>query len=64
MRDYLEDAAQKREYQPDLNYACLLTMFDNQKKSLNRIMDLIEQDTYIIFDTIISRSAVCESARG
>lgn len=62
MRDYLEDAAQKREYQPDLNYACLLTMFDNQKKSLNRIMDLIEQDTYIIFDTIISRSAVCESA--
>lgn len=62
MRDYLEDAAQKRAYTSDLNYACLLTMFDNRKKSLNRVMDLIEQDTYIIFDTMISRSAVCESA--
>ncbi|MDE5697079.1 MAG: ParA family protein [Lachnospiraceae bacterium] len=62
MRDYLEDAAQKREYASALNYACLLTMFDSRTKSLNRVVELIEQDAYIIFDTMISLSAICESA--
>lgn len=62
MREYLEDAAQKREYASALNYACLLTMFSGRTKSLNRVMDLVEQDTYTIFDTMISLSAVCESA--
>lgn len=62
MQDYLEDAAQKREYTSNLNYACLLTMFDSRTKSLNRVMDLIEQDAYTIFDSTISRSTVCESA--
>ncbi len=62
MQEYLEDAAQKREYTSDLNHACLLTMFDGRIKSLNRVMDLIGQDAYTIFDTMISRSTVCESA--
>lgn len=62
MQDYLEEAAQKRDYGENLNYACLLTMFNGRTKSLNRVMDLIEQDTYTIFDTTISFSAVCESA--
>lgn len=62
MQDYLENAAQKREYGEDLNYACLLTMFNGRTKSLNRVMDLIEQDAYTIFDTMISFSTVCESA--
>lgn len=62
MQEYLEDAAQKREYTSDLNHACLLTMFDGRIKSLNRVMDLIGQDAYNIFDTMISRSTVCESA--
>lgn len=60
MRDYLEDAAQKREYTNDLNYACLLTMFNGSRKSLNRITELIEQDAYTIFDTLISFSTICE----
>lgn len=62
MRDYLEDAAQKREYTNDLNYACLLTMFNGSRKSLNRITELIEQDAYTIFDTLISFSTICENA--
>ncbi len=62
MQDYLEDAALKREYAEDLNYACLLTMFNGRAKSLNRVIDLIEQDTYTIFDTMISFSTICESA--
>lgn len=62
MRDYLEDAAQKREYAGDLNYACLLTMFNGSRKSLNRITELIEQDAYTILDTLISFSTICENA--
>lgn len=62
MQDYLEDAAQKRKYEGNLNYACLLTMFNGRTKSLNRVMDLIEQDSYTIFDTTISFSTICENA--
>lgn len=62
MQDYLEDAAQKRKYERNLNYACLLTMFNGRTKSLNRVMDLIEQDSYTIFDTTISFSTICENA--
>ncbi|MDE6052874.1 MAG: ParA family protein [Lachnospiraceae bacterium] len=62
MQDYLENAAKKREYAEGLSYACLLTMFNGRTKSLNRVMDLIEQDSYTIFDTMISFSAICESA--
>ncbi len=62
MRDYLEDTAQKREYAGDLNYACLLTMFNGSRKNLNRITELIEQDAYTIFDTLISFSTICENA--
>ena len=62
MQDYLESAAQKREYGEDLNYACLLTMFNGRTKSLNRVMDLIEQDAYTIFDTTICFSTICENA--
>lgn len=62
MQEYLENAAQKREYAEELNYACLLTMFSGRTKSLNRVMELIEQDAYTIFDTTISFSTACESA--
>ncbi len=62
MQDYLEDAAQKREYQEDLNHACLLTMFNGRAKSLDRVMELMGQDAYAIFDTMISFSTICESA--
>ncbi|MDE7430605.1 MAG: ParA family protein [Lachnospiraceae bacterium] len=62
MQDYLEDAAQKRKYEEDLNYACLLTMLDSRTKSFNRAKELMGQNTYAIFDTFISFSAACESA--
>ena len=62
MQEHLENAAQKRTYEGDLKYACLLTMFNGRKKSLGRVMDLLEQDTYPIMDTMISHSAICENA--
>lgn len=62
MRECLENAAQEREYAEDLNYACLLTMFNGRKKSLERVMELIGQDAYTIFDTMISFSTICENA--
>lgn len=62
MRDYLEDAAQQREYIKDLQYACLPVMFNGRGKSINRIKKLAEQDAYAIFDTFVSFSTVCENA--
>lgn len=62
MQDYLEDAAQQREYVKDLQYACVPVMFNGRQKSINRIKKLAEQDAYAIFDTFISFSTVCENA--
>lgn len=62
MRDYLEDAAQKREYVKDLQYACLPVMFNGREKSISRIKKLAQQDAYAIFDTFVSFSTVCENA--
>lgn len=62
MQGYLENAAQQREYGGVLHYACLLTMFNGSRKSMDRVKELVEQDAYTIFDTLVGFSRVCENA--
>lgn len=48
--------------QKELDYRCLVTMFKQNRKNLDRVIGLIEKSEYPVFDTVISFSQACDSS--
>lgn len=46
----------------DVEYRCLITMYKQNRKNLDRVINLIEKSDYPVMDTIISFSQACDSS--
>ncbi len=58
----LQEAREPYWKEPELEYGCLVTMYRQSSKNLQRVIDLIEKSNYRVFDTVIRYSEACNSS--
>lgn len=62
MQEFIDWARENRYGRAELEYGCLVTMYRNNKKSLKRVLDLMDTTTHKVFDTVIRYSSDCDTS--
>ena len=62
MQDFIWEAEQLRYGSEELKYICLLTMYRNTSKNLDRVQNLLNKSNYKRFETVIRYSEECNSS--
>lgn len=60
MQEFIDDA--KAQSKKELEAGCLVTMFRHTNKNLARILNLLNTNSYKVFDTVIRYSEACNTS--
>ena len=64
MNEFFQKAEEEREdvYKNKSEYRCVVTMYKNNKKNLDKVIKLIETSDYPVSDTMISYAEACNTS--